>query len=83
MLDALEGVTRSKNGDARRAEALRALATQRGFYIPSFYDVAYDDEGRIRKYVPKPGTGAAPIVRKAAVRTTEALDPPSTCAIRS
>ncbi len=27
---------------------------------------------------PKPGTGAPPVVRKAAVKTTEALDPPST-----
>lgn len=78
LADALEGVTRSKHGADRRAEALRTLASQRGFYIPSFYDVRYDEQGRIAAYEPKPGTGAAPIVRKAAVRTTEALDPPST-----
>lgn len=65
-------------GTAERQDALRALAGQRGFYVPSFYDVKYDDEGRIAAFEPKPGTGAAPIVRKAAVKTTEALDPPST-----
>ncbi len=73
-----EGVTRPKNGDARRQEALRALAPQRGFYVPSFYDVKYMEDGRIEAFVPKDGTGAPPIVRKAAVKTTEALDPPST-----
>ncbi|HUF23591.1 MAG TPA: radical SAM protein [Vicinamibacterales bacterium] len=66
------------SGDYDRETALRALATQRGFYIPSFYNVRYAEEGHITAFEPKPGTGAAPIVRKAAVRTTEALDPPVT-----
>ncbi|MDQ3070421.1 MAG: radical SAM protein [Acidobacteriota bacterium] len=61
-----------------RQTALRALAPQRGFYVPSFYDVQYADDGRIAAVVPKDGTGAPPIVRKAAVRTTDALDPPAT-----
>lgn len=65
-------------GTAERQDALRALAGQRGFYVPSFYHVKYDVEGRIAAFEPKPGTGAAPIVRKAAVKTTDALDPPST-----
>ncbi|MDQ3171561.1 MAG: radical SAM protein [Acidobacteriota bacterium] len=65
-------------GDYDRDTALRALAPQRGFYVPSFYDVTYLEDGRIEAYVPKAGTGAPPIVRKAAVKTTEALDPPAT-----
>ena len=65
-------------GDYDRQTALRALAPQRGFYVPSFYDVKYLEDGRIEAYVPKAGTGAPPIVRKAAVKTTEALDPPAT-----
>ncbi len=65
-------------GDYDRDTALRALAPQRGFYVPSFYDVTYMEDGRIEAYVPKAGTGAPPIVRKAAVKTTEALDPPAT-----
>jgi radical SAM superfamily enzyme YgiQ (UPF0313 family) len=61
-----------------RHELLRALTTKRGFYIPSFYDVEYAADGSILRYVPKPGTGAPAVVKKAALKTTEAVDPPST-----
>jgi radical SAM superfamily enzyme YgiQ (UPF0313 family) len=72
LADALTG------GEYEREQALRTLAAQRGFYVPSFYDVRYAEDGRIAAVEPKAGTGAPPIVRKAAVRTTEALDPPAT-----
>jgi len=61
-----------------RDDLLRRLAGERGFYIPSFYDVQYEADGRIAAFVPKPGTGAPAVVKKAAVKTTEALDPPAT-----
>ena len=61
-----------------RSEQLKRLAQARGYYIPSFYDVEYAADGTIVKYVPRDGTGAPPIVRKAALKTTEAVDPPST-----
>ncbi len=61
-----------------REDLLRRLAAARGFYIPSFYDVRYDDRGRIAGFEAKPGTGAPPVVRKAAVKSTERLDPPAT-----
>ncbi|HXG87160.1 MAG TPA: radical SAM protein [Vicinamibacterales bacterium] len=61
-----------------RAELLRELATKRGYYIPSFYDVDYAADGTIERYVPKPETGAPAIVRKAALKSTDAVDPPST-----
>ena len=61
-----------------RSEQLKRLAQARGYYIPSFYDVEYAANGTIVKYVPRDGTGAPPIVRKAALKTTEAVDPPST-----
>src|SRR5688572_7257301 len=65
-------------GTASRSEQLRRLAQCRGYYIPSFYDVEYGADGTIARYVPKPGTGAPPVVRKAAIKTTDAVDPPST-----
>jgi radical SAM superfamily enzyme YgiQ (UPF0313 family) len=65
-------------GTPSRSETVRRLAPQRGFYIPSFYDVAYGADGTIAAYVPKEGTGAPPTVRKAALKTTEACDPPAT-----
>jgi radical SAM superfamily enzyme YgiQ (UPF0313 family) len=61
-----------------RPELLRQLAGKRGFYIPSFYDVEYAADGSIARYVPREGTGAPPVVTKAALKTTEAVDPPAT-----
>src|SRR6186997_1362086 len=59
-----------------RQEILTRLAARRGFYVPEFYDVSYDEDGSLAAFVPRAGTGAPATVRKAAVKTTEALDPP-------
>ncbi len=61
-----------------REDLLARLAGTRGFYIPSSYDVVYDGPGRTAAIQPKAGTCAPPVVRKAAVKATDALDPPST-----
>ena len=61
-----------------RGDLLRRLAGERGFYIPSFYEVHYAGNGSIAGFEPKPGTNAPPVVKKAAVKTTERLDPPAT-----
>ena len=61
-----------------REDLLKSLATKRGFYIPSFYRVDYDATGLIERFVPLDGTGAPATVRKAAVPSTAALDPPCT-----
>jgi radical SAM superfamily enzyme YgiQ (UPF0313 family) len=61
-----------------RQDLLERLAGERGFYIPSFYGVTYDGPGRVAAITPLPGTNAPAVVRKAAVKATEALDPPST-----
>jgi radical SAM superfamily enzyme YgiQ (UPF0313 family) len=65
-------------GASDRADLLRRLTTERGFYIPSFYDVQYADNGTISAFVPRPGTGAPPVVKKAALKTTDAVNPPAT-----
>jgi radical SAM superfamily enzyme YgiQ (UPF0313 family) len=65
-------------GVTSRSEQLRRLAQARGYYIPSFYDVEYKADGTIERYVPRDGTGAPPIVKKAALKFTDAVDPPST-----
>jgi radical SAM superfamily enzyme YgiQ (UPF0313 family) len=61
-----------------RQDLLRALAPERGFYIPSFYDVEYRADSTIERFVPREGTGAPAVVRKAALATTQAVDPPCT-----
>ena len=65
-------------GTSSRSEQLRRLAQARGYYIPSFYDVEYGPDGTIAAYVPREGTGAPPGVKKAALKSTDAVDPPST-----
>src|SRR5690349_11492748 len=61
-----------------RDDLLRRLAPERGFYIPSFYDVQYAGDGTIAAFSPKPGTGAPATVKKAAVKSIDRLDPPAT-----
>jgi radical SAM superfamily enzyme YgiQ (UPF0313 family) len=61
-----------------RDDLLRRLAPERGFYVPSFYDVNHREDGTIEAFVPRPGTGAPATVKKAALKTTEAVDPPAT-----
>ena len=47
-----------------RDELLRLLAAERGYYVPSFYDVLYRADGTIEAFAPKPGTGAPPVVQE-------------------
>ena len=61
-----------------RADQYASLASKRGFYIPDLYDVRYADDGTIAAFEPKPGTGAPPVVKKAAVKSADRLDPPAT-----
>ena len=72
------GLLGSFREEADRRDLLKSLAKKRGFYIPSFYDVEYKTDGTIERVHPREGTGAPAAVRKAAVPTTEALDPPCT-----
>jgi radical SAM superfamily enzyme YgiQ (UPF0313 family) len=61
-----------------RPDLLTRLAAERGFYIPSFYDVRYAGDGSVAAFEPKAGTGAPAVVKKAAVKSTDRMDPPST-----
>jgi radical SAM superfamily enzyme YgiQ (UPF0313 family) len=61
-----------------RSDLLQRLVAERGFYVPAFYDVKYSDDGTIEGFVAKEGTAAPPVVKKAALRTTDAVDPPAT-----
>jgi radical SAM superfamily enzyme YgiQ (UPF0313 family) len=61
-----------------RHEVPSALATRRGFYIPLFYDVRYGENGTIAAFEPKASTSAPAVVKKAAIKSTERLDPPAT-----
>jgi radical SAM superfamily enzyme YgiQ (UPF0313 family) len=62
---------------ADRGEVLRRLAREPGFYVPTFYEPQYGQDGALSGYAVSPGAAPLP-VRKAAVRTADALDPPAT-----
>jgi radical SAM superfamily enzyme YgiQ (UPF0313 family) len=61
-----------------RDDMLRRLVAERGFYVPSFYDVKYASDGTIEGFFAKVDTPAPAVVRKASLRTTDAVDPPAT-----
>ncbi len=62
-----------------RADLLQRLARERGFYVPSFYEPQYAADGTLTGYTPADVASEAPMpVRKAALKTTEAIDPPVT-----
>ena len=71
-------LARLAHGTQDRDDLLRALTAERGFYIPAFYDVRYAENGTIASFEPRPGTGAPRVVKKAAVKSVERLDPPAT-----
>ncbi len=75
LIPSLERAFRESTG---REALLLALAQERGFYIPSFYEPRYDSSGLLAEYVPLPGTNAPVPVRKAALKGTDAVDPPAT-----
>jgi radical SAM superfamily enzyme YgiQ (UPF0313 family) len=63
---------------ATRADLLRLLSRERGFYVPSFYEPVHAADGSLAGYRSiGEDTPPAP-VRKAAVKLTDALDPPAT-----
>jgi radical SAM superfamily enzyme YgiQ (UPF0313 family) len=74
------GLRRALAAATDRSDLLRLLAAERGFYVPSLYEPEYAPDGTLAGYR-RAGDAPADIalpVRKAALRTTEAVDPPAT-----
>src|SRR5262245_32853719 len=65
-------------GAGSREELLQRLAKARGFYVPSFFEPQYAANGALTGYASHSGIEAPFPVRKAAVRSSDALDPPAT-----
>ena len=72
------GLRRAMAAASDRADLLRLLTAERGFYVPSFYDPQYDADGTLTGYTVRPGVDAPLPVRKAALKVTDAVDPPAT-----
>lgn len=50
--DLIEIYKEWKKSGKERKEFLRALARTQGFYVPSFYDIEYFEDGRIKRITP-------------------------------
>src|SRR5262245_3048710 len=74
----IPALMRAIGGASDRHDLRHRLTAERGFYVPSFYDVEYAGDGTIAAFRPRPGTGAPAVVKKAAVKSTDRMDPPST-----
>jgi radical SAM superfamily enzyme YgiQ (UPF0313 family) len=78
----IPGLRRAVRAATDRADLLRLLAAERGFYVPTFYDPTYASDGTLAGYSVNAeaagGAAAALPVRKAALKTTDAVDPPAT-----
>ena len=76
------GLRRAFSAAGDRAELLHLLARERGFYVPSFYEPQYAADGSLAGYAVIGGgddsSAPAQPVRKAALKTTDAIDPPVT-----
>ena len=71
------GLRRAISAADGRADLLRLLAQERGFYVPALYEPEYDGSGVLAGYRPAQNDTPFP-VRKAALKSTEAVDPPAT-----
>jgi radical SAM superfamily enzyme YgiQ (UPF0313 family) len=68
------------SASSSRGALLDALALERGFYVPSRYEVQYGPAGTIATVTPRASeVGVPPLpVRKAVLPATEMVDPPAT-----
>jgi radical SAM superfamily enzyme YgiQ (UPF0313 family) len=74
----IPGLRRAIAGAADRDDLLQRLTAERGFYVPSLYEPQYAADGTLAGYTVRAGVDAPLPVRKAALKTTEAVDPPAT-----
>ena len=68
-------VEKGKKAGWNKEQLLAALAGIPGVYVPSFYDVSYEEDGRIRAVTPnRPGVPAR--VTKAIIKDMDSFPPP-------
>jgi radical SAM superfamily enzyme YgiQ (UPF0313 family) len=73
------GLRRAFGAACDRGDLLHRLARERGFYVPSFYEPQYAANGTLTGYRTRENVDAPPLpVHKAALKGTDALDPPAT-----
>ncbi|MBE6852460.1 MAG: TIGR03960 family B12-binding radical SAM protein [Ruminococcus sp.] len=75
-LEMLELYEKMKKQGATRTEFLKAASHIEGLYIPSLYDVEYNEDGTISRYVPKDGAPA--VIKKRIIKDLDKVYYPET-----
>ena len=65
-------------GTRNREQFLERIAQERGCYVPSLYEPIYDGPGRVAAIQPRAGSHAPAVVRKAALKAADQIEPPAT-----
>lgn len=58
-------VIRAKKEGLSKYETLCRLAQVKGVYVPALYDVTYNEDGTVKAFTPKEGSGAPAVIEKA------------------
>lgn len=66
-----------KSGSKNRTEYLERIAEIEGVYVPSFYDVAYNEDGTIKSFTPN-NPHAKPVIRKRIMKDFDSTYAPDT-----
>lgn len=74
--DIIDAYIAWKETGAPKSELLKAAAKIDGVYVPSLYDVSYNDDGVVASVLPKPESGAPELCMKALVNDLTAADYP-------
>ncbi|MGN0603708.1 MAG: TIGR03960 family B12-binding radical SAM protein, partial [Oscillospiraceae bacterium] len=56
-----------KKKNATKTEFLEAAAKIQGVYVPAFYDVSYEEDGRVKSFTPN-NSSAAPVISKRIIK---------------
>ncbi len=75
-LEVIELYRRCRDQNKTKAEFLREAAQIEGVYVPALYDVEYNEDGTVKRYIPKDGAPAT--VRKRVVNDVDNMYFPET-----
>ena len=75
-LQTIDAYKEWKRSGRPREDYLKMCASIPGIYVPSLYDVSYNDDGTVMAVTPKPGSGAPEVVYKAMMRDLNAATYP-------
>lgn len=72
ILEVMDKYREWKKAKGKRIEFLEAIANIEGVYVPSFYDVSYNDDGTVKSVLPN-NPNAKPKIRKRIIKDLDSV----------